>query len=140
MNIKHAVSYVANKFKYIADKPVYIGDTWSVLPEINNTMSGDCDDFAITVLWLACDRSRLKFLVNVLLLHRYKLYHCKTFTGEPHIVGYAQGLWFDNFSLQALPKKEFFLLTAHKKYIFYPGIIIAWYLLLGFAVKLYKKL
>ena len=66
MNIKTAVYYVASKFNYLADKKLYIGDGWFVMPERNQKMFGDCDDFAITSLWLACDENIFKFILNVL--------------------------------------------------------------------------
>ena len=135
MNIRDAVKYVGSRFKYLLDKKLYIGDCWFVMPESNQVMRGDCDDFAITSIWIACDRSIWNFILNVFLLHRYRLYYAKTVAGESHIIGYAQGLWFDNWSREALPKKEFFEKTLHKKWFFYPSPYIMWFMLLGLFVR-----
>jgi len=135
MDIKTAVHHVHSKFNYLADKKLYIGDGWFVMPERNQKMFGDCDDFAITSLWLACDENIFKFILNVFILHRYRLYHSKTVDGEAHIIGYAQGLWFDNFTGEALPEKQFFEKTKHKKWFFYPSPYILWFMLLGLFVR-----
>ncbi len=126
-----AVKQVSAKFQWVKDRRIYIGDTWSVLDTSHNRIFGDCDNFTLTCLWLICKQSIWLFIWNVLVLHKYRIYYCRTSIGEPHVVGYAEGLWFDNFSKEALPEHEFFNETKHKKYFFYPSVLTAWYMLLG---------
>lgn len=135
MDIRTAVDYVGKRFKYLTDKKIIIGDVWYVMPEHNQVMRGDCDDFAITSIWLACDRNIWKFILNVFILHRYRLYHATSRNGEPHIIGYAQGLWFDNWTREAVPENEFFATTGHKKWLFYPSPYTIYFMLLGLFVR-----
>jgi hypothetical protein len=140
MNVVEAVDYVSSRFRYLYDKKMIIGDSWFVMDERNRIMRGDCDDFAITCLWLICDRNIFKFIWNVLILHRYRTYLAITTTNERHLVGYAKGLWFDNWSKEAMSKDAFLQRTNHKiKYpIFSPAIMF--YLLIGlFYRKRYLK-
>jgi len=124
MDIREAVRQVANKFHYKKDKTFI--DTWSVMREQDGKMYGDCDDFAMTCIWYACDKSLLKFIWHVLILHQYRFYNCKTFDGGTHAAGYAQGKWFDNWTLSAVNKSEFIHKTHHNIRYFYvlPVILI----------------
>lgn len=135
MDIHSAVAEVASRFQYLADKKTLIGDWWFVMPEHKGVMRGDCDDFAVTALWKRCDGSLLKFILNVLILHRFRLYYSVTGHGEPHIIGYADGLWFDNWSKQPLDLSTFKISTGHSIKWFYPSPVTAWYLLLGLFVR-----
>jgi hypothetical protein len=140
MNVKEAVDYVSSRFRYLADKKLIYGDSWFVMDERDGVMRGDCDDFAITCLWLICDRNIFKFILNVLILHRYRMYFSISPNKENHIVGYAKGLWFDNWSLSALPKEEFLKKTKHKIKLPYFSPIIVVFLLIGlFYRKRYLK-
>lgn len=130
MSIKEIVKSVSSKFVYTSDKKFLI-DQWFVMREKEGKLHGDCDDFSVTCLWELCDRNIIKFIVNVLILHRYRLHHVKTSTNGGHVVGYANGLYFDNWTLEALPKEEFLRRTKHKFKFFYPSPMIAIYLLCG---------
>lgn len=129
MKAQEALSEVNKFFLYNKDKKLFIGDSWRILN--NKKYHGDCDDFALTVLWLMCDKKISKFIWNVLVLHKFRLYYSRTFTKEPHIIGYADGLWFDNWTQEALDEEKFFYRTGHRKYFFYPGFAIIWFMLLG---------
>lgn len=132
MDIKSAVDYVSKKFVYLADKKMIYSDAWFVMPErSDNTLRGDCDDFALTCIWLACDKNIFKFIWYVLIVHKYRLYFSVSPNNERHLVGYAQGLWFDNWSLEALPKEKFLAKTKHKVYFFFPNITILIFMFFG---------
>ncbi len=96
-------------------------------------MRGDCDDFALTSIWKCCDSSLLKFILNVMILHKYRLYHCwaegKSWQG--HMVGYAQGKWFDNWGKKAMDKETFLARNGHKIRYFYPSPLMLVPLLVG---------
>lgn len=135
MDVKQAVKKVASKFKYLLDKKLTLGDGWFVMREKDGALRGDCDDFALTSIWEICDRNVFKFILNVVILHRYRMYYSIAASGEPHIVGYANGLWFDNWSKQALPKDQFLALTQHKIKLPYPSPIVMWFMLLGLTIR-----
>lgn len=141
MNIKSAVDYVGGKFVYMYDKKLPFSDAWFVMPERpDGKLRGDCDDFSLTCIWIACDRNIFKFIWYVLILHKYRFYFSKAANGENHIVGYAQGLWFDNWTREALPKDKFIERTKHKILFFYPNISILIFMFFGifFRKRSYK--
>ena len=140
MKIEDAVSEVARKFSYTADQPILsLFDHWMVMKEDDGWLSGDCDDFAVTALWKRCDESLLKFILNVMILHKYRLYFAKTHSGERHIVGYADGLFFDNWTKQPLPKEEFLNITKHRIWFFFPSPFMTAQLLLGLIMRNVKR-
>lgn len=112
MNINYAVMEVASRFQYQKDK--WFLDTWSVMREKDGWMRGDCDDFVITCIWYACDKNLFTFIWNVFILHRYRIYSCKTFDGEGHFVGCVKDNWFDNWTLRTVTKAEMIKETNHK--------------------------
>jgi hypothetical protein len=138
MSVREVVNYVSSKFVYKAD-PRFL-DYWSVMTENNDQMLGDCDDFALTCIWKICDENVLKFIFNVMILHKYRFYFSMTNDGQKHLVGYAEGLYFDNWSREALPKEEFLKRTQHKIYVFFPSPAMIFPLALGFLLKLFRKI
>lgn len=134
MYIEDAVEYVASKFKYSSDGKV-LGDSWRVMPLVDNAFTGDCDDFAITCFWYFSNANILVFLLHLLITHKYALYRCKTSNNEWHIVGRINNKWFDNWTLKTLSKEEFFTTTKHTLKMRYFMPTIAWFLIIG----LFKK-
>jgi hypothetical protein len=137
MDIRQAVAEIAQKFTYRSD-PKFL-DYWTIMREQDGVLQGDCDDFALTSIWMACDENLFSFILNVMILHRYRLYFCKTATGESHMVGYAQGLWFDNWTREALPKEEFLARTGHRVLFFWPSPLMQVQLALGFLIRCRKN-
>jgi hypothetical protein len=136
MDIKNALSVISSCFKYRSDPKLF--DYWLVMKERNGVMEGDCDDFSMTTIWMMCDRNFFIFVWNVMILHRYKFYYAKTSAGEGHMVGYADGLWFDNWTKCALSKEEFIDNTKHKIYFFWPGPLMIPYLILGLVLRIIR--
>lgn len=133
MDISDAVKYVGDNFVYKADNhPKIIGDTWQIMKKKeDNKFYGDCDDFAITCFWYYSDQSIIKFLLNLLITHKFKLYRCKTISGQYHVIGCVNDLYFDNWTRKALPKKQFFSNTKHRITMRYIGPIIAYFMFCG---------
>lgn len=132
MKIVDAVKWVGERFVYMYDKKMPISDAWFVMPERQDgKLRGDCDDFALTCIWLACDRNVWKFIWFVVILHKYRVYFSKAPNGENHLVGYADGLWFDNWTREALPKDQFLDRTKHKILFFYPSVNILIFMFFG---------
>lgn len=120
MDITQAVDDIGPRFRYKDDKS---GDYWFVMPENSDGfLYGDCDDFAVTAIWKCCDSNILKFIINVMILHRYRLYHCwaEGKSNQGHMCGYAQGKWFDNWGKKAMDKEAFLARNGHVVRYFYP--------------------
>lgn len=143
MDIKRAVSIVGRNFRYRADQEVSTklnGDPWMIMEQDEEGLyHGDCEDFSLTAIYLACDKSILKFLFNVLVTKKYKLYACKTdITGENHCVGNLGDIWFDNFSKEAIEGRENFIdATKHRELYEHNRIRILLNLYSGFLLKLF---
>lgn len=45
--------------------------------------------------------------------HKGKIHRFKTVNNVYHVGGEVDGLWFDNFTLEGLPKTEFMAKTGH---------------------------
>jgi hypothetical protein len=105
----------------------------------SDVMVGDCEDFALTSIWYACNKNIFTFILNVFILHRYRIYFAKTRSGGGHAVGYANGYWFDNFTREALSKEEFLERTGHKIKLFFPSPLIMIYMFFGLFYKFIKN-
>lgn len=114
MDLHSAVKIVADKFQYKADKNLIL-DGWSIMRDRSGVYQGDCEDFALTVFWHLSEQNLFKFLLNLIVLHKYKLIWCKTHDGELHFVGRYGDLYFDNWTKKALTEHKFFATTGHRK-------------------------
>lgn len=137
MSISNIVKEVGQKFQYKSD-PRFL-DYWSVMKEDDGKLIGDCDDFALTSIWRLCGENIIIFILNVMILHRYRIYFAKTVTGEKHAVGYANGMYFDNWTREALPKDQFLARTRHKLYFFFPSPFMVLPLVFGFILRLIRN-
>ena len=135
MDIQEAVKEVHKDFLYKADKKGLF-DRWFVMhPDDQGKYRGDCDDFALTVLWKLCDQKMSKWILNVIILHKYRIIWATTNVGGTHVVGTAKGLYFDNWGSQALPKDEFVRIRKHKLGWMVPSFIMIIYLTAGAFTK-----
>ena len=114
MDLHSAVKIVADKFQYKADKNLIL-DGWSIMRDRSGVYQGDCEDFALTVFWHLSEQNLFKFLLNLIVLHKYKLIWCKSHDGELHFVGRYGDLYFDNWTKKALIEDKFFATTGHRK-------------------------
>jgi predicted transglutaminase-like cysteine proteinase len=120
MELNEAIRMVNEKFKYEADSK-FILDSWAVMQEKDGLLKGDCEDYSLTVLWYLNDCSLWKFIKNVIILHKHRMYYVKAIPDNGgHAVANVGNLWFDNWTKEALPKDEFFDRTKHKKWFMYP--------------------
>lgn len=134
MQLKEAIDIISTKFIYKTDKFKYI-DSWSILKETDGMLKGDCEDYTLTVFWYMCNKNILKFIWNVLILHKYRLYFVKTKSNEGHAVGYADGYYFDNWTNEALLKDDFIKLTGHSFVWMYISPMIIIKMILGMFIK-----
>jgi hypothetical protein len=130
MELSAAIDKVKSQFEYQADR-LRIFDSWRVMESKSGKYHGDCEDFALTVFWHVADGRLTRFLWHLLITHRYRMIRTQTVHGEPHVVGRIGDQWFDNWTQKALPEKEFFQNTGHRKSWTYPGPLISLYLAIG---------
>lgn len=97
--VQHALN---GRFTYAPDD----GDHWRIL-DAEGPVSGDCEDYSLTLVWLWEGRSMLRFWWSLITL-KYVFWHCRSPTGEGHLVTWCRGLgWTDNIQgelIDALPK------------------------------------
>lgn len=107
MNLDQAKEIVNRKFRYQADGKF---DQWSVLDINRTTIQGDCEEYALTLIWLAEDQNIFKFLLSLILM-RYVIWYAKTPTGEGHAILYnrTNKMYIDNI------KKDFHTKTQYKR-------------------------
>lgn len=89
-----------NRFRYKADR----GDRWNLLDAPTGPLEGDCEDFALTTLWLVAGKSwgRLWWLV---LTCQAMIWQAQLVPGEGHrMLWVRQYGWIDNNQQQWSPK------------------------------------
>jgi hypothetical protein len=135
-DIKQCVLDVAAKFDYRQD-PDFLFDYWYVMKERNGKLKGDCEDFSLTVFWFLAGKNLFKFLWHLLIKHDYKLYIVDSLNGR-HVIGCYDDLYFDNWTLKALPKEQFFRVTKHKM-VSRVTILNMWLtLIFGFIYRIFR--
>lgn len=131
MNLDQARDIINRKFRYQADGKF---DQWSVLDINSTTIQGDCEDYSLTLIWLAEDKNIFKFLFAIILM-KYVIWYTKTPIGEAHAIMYnrTNKMYIDNI------KKDFHTKTQYKqdgfKFIFpFVSIFILVKLLLSYTI------
>ena len=110
--IEQTLDHVGGKYIYKND-PGILKDAWFVMRnQPNGFYYGDCEDFSLTVFWIMCNASLLAF-VKHLLIGTYRLHFVTSNGNEGHCVGEFMGLYFDNWTKQALTRDEFLQRTGH---------------------------
>jgi len=97
---KLSLKELNNKWEYRSDEL----DGWTV------TSEGDCDDYALTVAWIAADHSWVKFWWDVATF-KTLFYRVKTENGTPHLILRHKSVYIDNRYKQWLienPYKKIF--------------------------------
>jgi len=90
-------------------------DNWEILvPDADGAYRGDCDDFAVTALYLISGESLAKFW-RALLTRRAKMYFVKV-GGVGHAVLECQGRYIDNIQRRWVTREE--LLSSEPPYDF----------------------
>lgn len=101
-------------------------------PDENGNYVGDCEDFALTWLYLECDKSWLKMLKE-LCFGSAKLRYCKTKTGGGHVALEYKGYYVDNWSKKPVTREYMELVYGHT---FRWGMLIAPLTLLNLLIGL----
>lgn len=75
-----------DRFHYLSE----VRDRWTVLDAKSGPLWGDCDDFALTALWLIAGRSWLRMIWLVATLQAC-MWRAKTDSGIGHMVLWVRG-------------------------------------------------
>jgi hypothetical protein len=80
------------------------GDRWAILRAAKGPLLGDCEDFALTALWLICGRSEWR-MAWWIATFRACLWHT-TIDGDGHMMLWVRGRgWIDVRNPQFGPRK-----------------------------------
>ncbi|MBB5515750.1 hypothetical protein FHS89_001770 [Rubricella aquisinus] len=86
------------RFTYRPDR----GESWRILTG-EDPVEGDCEDYALTLIWLYEARSMLRFWWGLITL-KYVLWHCTGPGGGGHVVVWCRGRgWTDNIQRKMVP-------------------------------------
>jgi hypothetical protein len=96
MTPETALREVAARFQYRTDRAQYDRrEKWRIMRAPSGPLIGDCEDFALTVLWYCCDKSILKFWWRIISFQA-AIWHCTTAAGTGHAALWHRGKWVDN--------------------------------------------
>lgn len=80
------------RFVYVPDNTRL--DHWRI-HRGDGEVRGDCEDFALTLLWQLSDQSMRRFWWNIITM-RACFWHVKSYNGGGHAVLWYKGYWADN--------------------------------------------
>lgn len=99
MTVEIVQASLNERFSYRADT----GEHWRVLKG-EGPVTGDCEDYSLTLIWLLEGRSMLRFWWALITL-RYVLWHCLSPGGRGHAVVWCRGRgWTDNIQRRMVAK------------------------------------
>ena len=113
------LSAFIDRFRYKADSGL---DTWRIIDKA--PYEGDCDDFALTVAYIASG-GLLRMWVN-LITFRHRFYWCKSPKGAAHMILKTPRGWIDNIFPTWRERPD-----GHTRVIYYPWPFVAFKMLLG---------
>lgn len=86
-----ALSDLLRRFRYTHDAR----DRWTIMDNPTGPLRGDCEDFALTALWLLCGKSRARMHWWVL-TGKAAIWHVRS-GNDPHAALWVRGRgWIDN--------------------------------------------
>ena len=104
------------RFTYRAE----LKDRWRIMTG-TGPVQGDCEDYALTLIWLWEGRSMWRFWW-ALCIRRYVLWHCTVPSGAGHVVLWRRGRgWTDNIQRHLVTP----LPGAYRRRFPYPVLVIA---------------
>jgi predicted transglutaminase-like cysteine proteinase len=81
-------------------------DKWRVMkPDVQGKYRGDCEDYALTALYLLKDRTYTGMLFS-LVFGRARIIYCETAMLEPHAVLKIGDLYLDNLYKKFMTKEQ----------------------------------
>jgi predicted transglutaminase-like cysteine proteinase len=93
-NFKEAQDDLNSRFTYKSD---VTGEKWTILTD-DGDVSGDCEDYVMSLVWLAEDKSYVKFWWSFLTF-KYVIWQGLTPGGQGHALMWVRGQgWTDNIT------------------------------------------
>jgi hypothetical protein len=86
-----ALRELRNRHVYVRDGEM---DSWRIMRG-DGKLRGDCEDFSLTLVWMMCDKSMIKFWLAIIFM-RYRIWYCKSPSGVGHAIVCHRGHWTDN--------------------------------------------
>ena len=127
-----------SSWKYKYDTEQYnLRDNWKIMKE--PPYIGDCEDYALTLLYLISGKSLWKFWWN-LITFKAQLRRVITENGNGHVVLRYGKMYADNWTLTFVPWAEMEKLGHKKNFWFYLPQDVALKLLVAKVWKLIRKL
>lgn len=106
-----ALTDLNKKFKYQKDETQYgVRERWKIVRDTSKPFKGDCEDYALALLWRLAGENRFVFWWNMLTC-KGVIYHCVTKRGVGHAVLRWKGHWVCNIEphyAQTTPHKVWF--------------------------------
>ena len=130
--MNHHINDLANTFSYKPDGQL---DNWRIMDPDNYV--GDCDDYAVTALYLECDKSLLKFWW-MLITFQATFWFTKSPAGGGHLVLWVRGEgYIDNWDNRLYRPKSAF---SEYKFLFpWPFPFVAMKMFFGKLTSILKK-
>jgi len=92
------------RFQYKSDTEQHkLQEKWTILRNPTGPLVGDCEDYALTALWMIQGKSDTAFLQS-LKTGQAKIWFCYAPSGEGHAVLDYNGLMIDNIQKEWKPK------------------------------------
>lgn len=117
---------VKSRFVYTRDPSL---DRWKI-HKTDGQIKGDCEDFALTLLWQLSGRSMWKLWLNVIFM-RAMIWHVTAYNGEGHAVLWYRGFWADNMERRWYQTEE----MRHTRRFPFIAPLMAVKLLIGFIAR-----
>jgi hypothetical protein len=109
VNKYEALNVVVKRFEYRSER----GDAWRIMnTRGSGPLKGDCEDFSLTVLWLAYNRKLFPFL-SAFLTGRAKMWFAISPYGDKHNVLELAGAYLDNIE-QVWGSREYYKRLNYK--------------------------
>lgn len=116
------VEHLNETWKYLYDDDQYGSDTWAIMKE--PPYEGDCEDYALTLLWLMSGKSMVNFWINVITMQA-QLRRVRMKRGGFHVVLKVGDLYADNWTQKFVTWEEMEAQCGHTKYLWmYDPILV----------------
>jgi predicted transglutaminase-like cysteine proteinase len=115
MTIEEALKKLNSHFVYQKDDLRWF-DHWRILySEKEQKWVGDCEDYALTLMWMLSGRNLFQFLWDILRL-KYLMWFVKYPNGAGHAIVRIENLYYDNIQKKGVTKEE--LVSTGYKFVF----------------------
>ena len=105
LEMQNALDDVVENFEYVSDETQYGSrEAWYIMKE--KPYKGDCEDFALTILYNICNRKVVTLLFSIF-IGRGKVCYTLSPKGGGHAVLRYRGLYTDNWQDKWLSKEDY---------------------------------